>query len=198
MFCVVAHHSRREQAERLAYALGAQIFMDPENHGSNWNHRRAIEWASEQDSQVIVLEDDALPVKGFDYLVYEWIQRFPNNIISFYLGTGRPPQKQLDIAMRLIDTDKTHKDYISLPKLIHGVCYTIPKQFIPSILLNWDVRKGADYAISDKYKSRVIYPVFSLVDHADQNIVEVHPDGKERLERRRAWRLYEGGDKWPG
>lgn len=197
MFCIVAHHTRKEQAEKMAYRLDAKLFIDPENHGSNWNHRRALEWAAQQSDRVIVLEDDALPVKGFDFLVYDWLTRFPDNIISFYLGTGRPPQRQIDIAMRLIDSDKFRMDYITLPKLIHGVCYSIPTHFLYRILAHWDVRKGADYAISDKYKGKVIYPVFSLVDHADLTIVEQHPDGAKRLERRKAWRLHEGGDKWP-
>ena len=197
MFCIVAHHSRAEQAEKMAYRLNAKLFIDPAEHGSNWNHRRALEWAMEQDERVVILEDDALPVKGFDFLVLDWLMRFPDNIISFYLGTGRPPQRQIDIAMRLIDSDKARLDYIMLPKLIHGVCYSIPKPFLYRILAHWDTRKGADYAISDKYKGRVIYPVYSLVDHADLDVVERHPDGFKRLERRKAWRLHEGGDKWP-
>jgi len=196
-FCIVGHHTRREQAERLSYMLDGQLFMDEKNHGSNWNHRRALEWANELNSRVIILEDDAVPVKGFDYLVPEWIDRFPENIVSFYLGTGRPPQKQIDIAMRLIDSDKKRCDYISLPRLIHGVCYSVPPQHLPRILAHWNSRKGADFAISDGYRGKVIYPAYSLVDHADENIVEVHPDGFKRKERRKAWRLHQGGDRWP-
>jgi len=196
-FCIVGHHSRREQAEKLAYSLDALVFMDHETHGSNWNHNRALEWASEQSERVVILEDDALPVKGFDYLVQDWLDRFPDNIISFYLGTGRPPHKQMEIAMRLIDSDKYKLDYITMNRLLHGVCYSVPQHFLNRILSNWDTMKGADYAISDSYKGRVIYPTFSLVDHADQDIVEIHPDKAKRTERRKAWRLYLGGDHWP-
>jgi hypothetical protein len=35
----------------------------------------------------------------------------------------------------------------------------------------------------------VIYPCYSLVDHADLPTVERHPDNEPRTERRRAWRL---------
>jgi len=198
MFCVVGHHSRREQAERLAYKLAAKLFIDPGNHGSNWNHRRALEWASQQNAQVIFLEDDAQPVPGFDYMAYEWIERFPDDVISFYLGTGRPPQRQMEIATRLIDCDKHGTDFIRLNRLVHGVCYTIPTRYIAQILTHWNPKKGADYAISDGYRRNVIYPAFSLVDHADTNVVELHPDKHNRTERRKAWRLFQGGSKWLG
>lgn len=196
-FAIVGHHSRKYVAEKLAVKLDAMLFMDDENHGSNWNHRRVLEWSAVQKERVIVLEDDALPVRGFEYLVYHWIDRFPDNIVSFYLGTGRPPHKQLEMAMRLIDADKQRLDYIMLPHLFHGVCYSVPNHYLPRILENWDERKGADSAITDKYKGRVIYPVYSLVDHADLPVVEVHPDGHPRRERRKAWRLFTGGERWP-
>jgi hypothetical protein len=35
----------------------------------------------------------------------------------------------------------------------------------------------------------VVYPCYSLVDHADFEPVERHPDSAPRTERRRAWRL---------
>jgi hypothetical protein len=39
--------------------LDAHLLIDDGNHGANWNHRRAIEWAAEQSCRVVVLEDDA-------------------------------------------------------------------------------------------------------------------------------------------
>lgn len=196
-FCVVGHHSREVLAKRLSERLDATLFIDPGKNGSNWNHRRALEWASTQKERVVVLEDDALIVEGFDGLVSSWLDRFPDNILSFYLGTGRPPQRQIEIALRLIDADKHQLDYVMLGKLLHGVCYSIPHHFLPRILECWDERLGADYAISANYKGRVIYPVFSLVDHADNDIVEKHPDKAKRLERRKAWRLYRNEGTWP-
>lgn len=35
----------------------------------------------------------------------------------------------------------------------------------------------------------VVYPCWSLVDHADEEPVERHPDSAPRVEHRRAWRL---------
>jgi len=188
-FCVVGHHSRLGHAQRLAALLDAHLLIDDGNHGANWNHRRAIEWAAGQTCRVVVLEDDALPVPGFTGKVTEWLCRFPDSLVSFYLGTGRPPQYQMQVAERLIVADKTRADFITLSRLIHGVCYSVPPQHIERVLSRWDNCKPADYAVGDAYGGAVVYPCYSLVDHADGEPVERHPDSAPRTERRRAWRL---------
>ncbi len=189
-FVVVGHVSRIVHAQRLAAMLDAYLLIDDGNHGANWNHRRALEWAAEQTCRVVVLEDDAIPVPLFAELVVDWLTRFPEALVSFYLGTGRPPQYQIQIAERLIVADKTQADYITLPRLIHGVCYSVPPQHIERVLSRWDRSKPADYAVGDAYGGAVVYPCYSLVDHADGESVERHPDSAPRTERRRAWRLH--------
>lgn len=188
-FVVVGHHSRFASAALLAGELGAHLLIDEGNHGANWNHRRALEWAACQPCRVVVLEDDALPVQGFGDKVTDWLIRFPDYMLSFYLGTGRPPQYQLQIAERLIVADKARADFITLPRLIHGVCYSVPPQHIERVLSRWDSSKPADYAVGDAYGGTVVYPCYSLVDHADGEPVERHPDSVPRTERRRAWRI---------
>ncbi|MGE2347576.1 hypothetical protein [Enterobacter asburiae] len=188
-FVVVGHHARRQQAEALALSISAHLLIDEGDGGANANHRRALEWAAEQPCRVVVCEDDALPVAGFTELMDEWLARFPEALVSFYLGTGRPPQYQMPIAERLIVADKTQADYITLPRLIHGVCYSVPQQHIERVLARWDSSKPADYAVGDAYGGAVVYPCYSLVDHADGEPVERHPDSAPRTERRRAWRL---------
>lgn len=188
-FVVVGHHTRTGQAQRLAALLDAHLLIDDGNHGANWNHRRALELAAEQPCRVVVLEDDALPVQGFTEKVTDWLVRFPDDMLSFYLGTGRPPQYQMQVAERLIVADKTQADYIKLPRLIHGVCYSVPPQHIERVLSRWDSSKPADYAVGDAYGGAVVYPCYSLVEHADGEPVERHPDSAPRTERRRAWRL---------
>lgn len=188
-FVVVGHHSRTGHAQRLAALLDAHLLIDDGNHGANWNHRRALEWAAEQTCRVVVVEDDAMPVDLFFTSVTSWLKRFPDYLMSFYLGTGRPPQYQMQIAERLIVADKTQADYITLPRLIHGVCYSVPPQHIERVLSRWDSSKPADYAVGDAYGGAVVYPCYSLVDHADGEPVERHPDSAPRTERRRAWRL---------
>ncbi|MFC2193431.1 hypothetical protein ACFLIP_23600 [Enterobacter hormaechei] len=188
-FCIVGHHARRKQAVALAMSIGAHLLLDEGNHGANWNHRRALEWASWQDCRVVIIEDDASPVPDFIEQVSEWLNRFPESLVSFYLGTGRPPQYQMQVAERLIVADKTRSDFITLPRLIHGVCYSVPPQHIERVVSRWDSSKPADYAVGDAYGGAVVYPCYSLVDHADLPTVERHPDNEPRTERRRAWRL---------
>ncbi len=188
-FVVVGHHTRLGHAQRLAALLHAHLLVDDDNHGANWNHRRALEWANGQLCRVVVVEDDACPVAGFTELVEQWLSRFPEALVSFYLGTGRPPQYQKHIAERLIVADKTRSDFISLPRLIHGVCYSVPTNSIRHVLSRWDSSKPADYAVGDAYGGVVVYPCYSLVDHADGEPVERHPDSAQRTERRRAWRI---------
>ena len=188
-FVVVGHHARTGHAQRLAALLDAHLLIDDGNHGANWNHRRALEWAAEQTCRVVVVEDDAMPVDLFFTPVTSWLKRFPDSLISFYLGTGRPPQYQMQIAERLIVADKTQADYITQPRLIHGVCYSVPPQHIERVISRWDRSKPADYAVGDAYGGAVVYPCYSLVDHADGESVERHPDSAPRTERRRAWRI---------
>lgn len=188
-FVVVGHNSRFASASLLAGELGAHLLIDEGNHGANWNHRRAIEWAAEQTCRVVVLEDDALPVPGFADKVADWLARFPDDMMSFYLGTGRPPQYQKEIAGMLVDADRVCGDHIVMSKLIHGVCYSPPQNRLPRMLSAWNTTLAADYAVGEAYGGRVVYPCYSLVDHADLPTIERHPDNEPRTERRRAWRL---------
>lgn len=189
MIVVVGHHSRRGMATRLAETTGAHLLIDEEDHGANWNHRRAIEWASQQDCRVVILEDDAVLVNGFTEKVIAWLSRFPDELISFYLGTGRPPQYQLEMATKLIDADRRQADYITINRLVHGVCYSVPLYKLQQVISRWNHRSPADYAVGDACGGSVIYPCYSLVDHLDSNTVERHPDNTPRTERRKAWRL---------
>lgn len=188
-FVVVGHYSRRHQAEQLAESLKAYLFIDEGWHGANWNHRRAVEWASQQDCRVVILEDDAVLVNGFTEKVTAWLRRFPDDLLSFYLGTGRPPQYQLEIATKLIDADRRQTDYITINRLVHGVCYSVPLHKLQQVISRWNHRSPADYAVGDACGGSVIYPCYSLVDHLDSGAVERHPDNSPRTERRKAWRL---------
>ena len=189
-YLVVGHHSRTYQAEQLGSLLNAHVIIDKGKHGANWNHYRAIEWASSQNARVVIVEDDAMPVAAFKQQVLQWLARFPDDIVSFYLGTGRPPQYQLEIATKLIDADKRQADYITINRLIHGVCYSVPAHKLRQVLSRWNRGYPADYAVSDACGGAVVYPCYSLVDHADELPVELHPDSTPRTERRRAWRLH--------
>ncbi|ENZ7914680.1 hypothetical protein ACG99R_004790 [Klebsiella aerogenes] len=90
-FVMVGHHSRVEYAQRITAMLDAHLLVDNGHHGPT-GIIGALEWASCQPCRVVVLEDDALPVPGLTRLVVDWLNCFPDDMLSFYLGTGRPPQ----------------------------------------------------------------------------------------------------------
>lgn len=190
---IVAHHARRVQAERLASGLNAYVVMDEVGRGALWGHRKALEWTEQQNERVVVVEDDALPVDGFREKASAWLKRLPDDLVSFYLGTGRPHQYQGQIAHLLRRAEQWRESQISLPQLIHGVCYSIPVDKVGAVLSKLPSTGAADFAIGNAWKKLtrrpVIYPVRSLVDHNDGRSVEVHPDGQARTEPRRAWQL---------
>lgn len=191
IFAIVSVPERAQQLSELLKLLGlhTQVFIDHDNHGANWNHHRALAWAGMQSDRVVILEDDAQPVKDFYNTVSDWLKDFPDDLISFYLGTGRPFKYQDVIADKLSQADMDGVDYITLDRLIHGVCYSVPHKNIPLVLANWDYQKPADYCIGDALNRRVIYPCASLVEHEDKQSYEKHPDGEQRTEVRKAWRL---------
>jgi len=189
---IVAHYKRRDQAERLARSLNAHVVMDEIGNGALFGHRKALEWCSVQNERCIIMEDDALPVDDFRAKALVWMDEYPDSLLSFYLGTGRPPQYQAQIAHALTYADDPDA-VICLPQLIHGVCYSIPKQFVGAVVDGLPLIGAADFAVGNAWRSvtgqPVVYPVRSLVDHDDGPSVELHPDGQKRTEPRRAWFL---------
>ncbi len=166
--------------------------MDEGNCGALWGHTRALRLCEPLNERCIIMEDDALPVDDFRAKALVWMDEYPDSLLSFYLGTGRPPQYQAQIAHALTYADDPDA-VICLPQLIHGVCYSIPKQFVGAVVDGLPLIGAADFAVGNAWRSvtgqPVVYPVRSLVDHDDLPSVEVHPDGQKRTEPRRAWRL---------
>lgn len=179
---IVAHHTRLAMAEKLAEHLGrVHIILDTEGRGAFLSHKMALNMAAELDERVIIMEDDAIPVVDFHARAQQWFDRFPNELISFYLGTGRPPHWQPVINDIL--RERGDRDYIELAALLHGVCYSIPANKVRRVIER--VRgTQADFAISAAWGRGTIYPVESLVEHRDGPSVEKHPDGSPRVEKR--------------
>lgn len=187
---VVGHHARRRQAEALAASLEAHLLMDEQSHGATWNHRRALEWARGQPDRVVVLEDDALPVPDFRARAAAVLQRWPEDLVSLYLGTGRPLFFQDEIRRKLqaLPPCIDDGDAITLRTLVHAVCYSIPPAGIQRVV-GLPLTHQTDFAIGDNWGRPVVYAVPSLVDHADGPCVERHHDGETRTQPRRAWVL---------
>lgn len=186
---VVGHVARQAQAEALADSLNGQLLLDDGTLGAWGNHRRALQHVTEP---TWILEDDAQPVDGFRELAGEWSARFPDWLISGYLGTGRPVAWQSRIERLIRLAERAGHDHLHLDTLIHGVCYSPPADMVPSILETMS-QGPADFAIGRAWKRStglpVMYTLPSLVDHADGPSVEQHPDGQPRVEVRKAWRL---------
>lgn len=179
---VVGHKSRKLMAKGLSYHLGASLFLDYSTNGAAWNHRRALEWGATKEGHLVIVEDDALPVEDFREKAADWIERFPDDLISFYLGTGHPMDWMRKVDWRLQEGD----DHIRLSQLIHGVCYALPCASIP--LAAMKPNEPADYGLGNAWMKKrgkqIVYPVRSLVDHRDSPSIESPHSLKPRHARR--------------
>lgn len=165
-FAIVGHPSRARAALDLTTRLSGVLFMDHRGAGAYANHRRALEWAARQEDRVTIVEDDALPVDRAVELAEAWADWYPNELLSFYLGTGHPREWQALVDDQL----NGGTDVVCLPKLIHGVAYSLPQRVVRHVLDAMEAGP-ADFAIGDawvKLTGRpVVYPVESLFDHDD-------------------------------
>ena len=182
---IVSHYKRADWVRKLLEVFpGAFVVVDFLDRGSLWAHTEAIKLAALLKVRCVIMEDDAIPVAGFAELASRWYHWYPDELISFYLGTSFPHHWQEWVDDAIAPAPKT----IRLPALIHGVCYTFPPDQVQRISdglkrLNGSL-KEADTAVGKAWGKPVLYPVESLVEHRDQGSVERHPDGQPRTEPR--------------
>lgn len=185
---VVTCADRIEQGEALANKHGAHLVCDWEMSGAITGHLLALRWAQEQHDRVIVMEDDAVPVAGFDMLSDSLLTEWPYDLVSMYLGTGYPDGYQPHIKAEI----EAGSPVVELNNLIHGVCYSVPRMWLPLIIAKMDRTLPADFSIGRAWVELtgrpVIYPLPSLADHEDE--VRAERSGV-RLLPRRAWRLHQ-------
>lgn len=196
---IVSHHSRRDMAERLTEHLGAVLFMDEgdavDEPGrlarSLANHERAWAWAAEQSQRCIIVEDDVEPVADLRDRAAEWFDRFPDDLLNFYLGTGWDMIEQQSIAA-LDAYDHGGPDHVRLSTLWGAQCYSIPTHQIPEILADHRHDLGADLALGASWvwhhNREVVHVLESLVDHDDTPTIVWQPG--TRSHARRARRLH--------
>lgn len=169
---VVAHTRRRAQADQLASLTGGKIFMDTGFLGEWKNHYRALDWSRRQGaSHVLVLQDDAAPVDGFMEHVHEAIRCRPEDVISLYVGTGRPWAEE---ALRASEEARLRgASWITTDGLIWGVGAVWPVPLIDDFLSwseIWRHRLPYDQralAWSQATGRRCYHTWPSLVNHAD-------------------------------
>lgn len=188
---LVSHPSRAHHVAKLQDKLPIMATV-VDTVSAKSGHRAALRIASQVDERVAIMEDDAIPVERFDEMSDWWAMCWPDELISFYLGTSRPKQFQPMIDQLIATADKTNESLIWLPMLIHAVCYSIPRHALAEVIAGVDNLgpiKAADYAIGAAWGRPVCYPIESLVQHRDETPVERHPDGEKRIETRVARRL---------
>lgn len=186
--CVVTCAARYEKGAALANRLGAHLVCDWDMSGAIAGHILALNWSAGMEGRAIIMEDDAMPVDGFADLVGSALQQYPADLVSLYLGTGYPTQYQPHIEAEVTGG----ADVVKLQNLIHGVCYSLPFGMAADVLSRMDKALPADFSIGRSWWSltgrEIIYPLPSLVDHADEPRVE---RAGERVLPRKAWRLYQ-------
>lgn len=186
--CVVTCAERYDQGVALAKWLGAHLVCDWRMEGSIAGHMKALKWAAGKGVRCIIMEDDAAPVDGFMGLSMRVLADWPDDLVSFYLGTGYPEQYQPHIEAEVT----SGADVVRLQNLIHGVCYSLPSGRETEVLTRMDKALPADFSIGRAWFALtgrdIIYPLPSLADHADGERVE---QTGARLHPRRAWRLYQ-------
>lgn len=207
---IVAHHSRRDRAEKLAESsVRAEcIFIDtPELElGAGKNHLRAWAWLSEQDTiWSVILEDDALPVPQFRAQLDAALAVAPTPVVSLYLGRARPPGAQEAIGKVLgrIDTGELDPCWLVTNKLLHHVGVAIKTNAVDWMTHAVNQTLPIDEAIGEwatyDAATQVSYTWPSLVDHdyTLPTVIDHHVSGEPgdpgtrdhvRDQQRRAWR----------
>lgn len=165
--------------------------------GAAGNHLQAWKWLSEDyDAEWgVVLEDDVVPCNHFRRNLEEAVRHSPKDFLSLYLGRGRPPHRQQDIA-RVICADVSYytddvllsaQGYAARVDLFH--CYDqverrARKFPIDNSISHWGKSTGQDFA----------YCRHSLVDHTGfvngvgvPTLIKDHGDGQGRDGRTALW-----------
>lgn len=202
---VVAHVKRETMANQLASDVEADFppFFDDGTLGVNGNHTRVWQHLANTNSDwAICLEDDAIPTPGFRTQAAAALTATPTDVVSFYLGTGRPVWMELagrgsakklqPLIREAVQTaTSTGACFITAPKLFHAVAVAIRTPLIPSMLTHVkNSPQAIDFAIGDWCTTQghtVAYTVPSLCDHHDtETVITRHHDGQPRLHPRKA------------
>lgn len=203
---VVGHTGRAELIDRLTKTVEPDILsIDNGQLGCEGNHRHVWERLSNEyprSGWAVVLEDDALPVAGFDKQIEAALRVAPTPVVSLYLGRKRPPQYQAAIK-RCIKDRTAEPHWFLADRLLHAVGVAIRTSLVPGMLASTaQCVRPIDESISRwamqmQPRMPVSYTWPSLVDHADRQTVVQHRDRQPRPPGRVAWR-HGTRDAWHG
>jgi GR25 family glycosyltransferase involved in LPS biosynthesis len=164
--------------------------IDDGRLGCNQNHRKTWQWLSTREADwLVVVEDDAVPVKDFTHQLEQALTAAPSPIVGLYLGDGFPPQWQTRIRQAVAQADTTGACWIT-GELLFGVGIAIKADLVEDMLTYTDhTTQGFDFAIKDWAKTRghtIAFTYPSLLDHQDETSIAKHPDGGTRTIPRKA------------
>jgi len=170
---IVAHKSRESRALRLADTIDAEFLSidsgSPRSAlGPGRNHDQVWEWLNDSPGEwKVVLEDDALPVKGFRNQLTAVLKAAPTPIVSLYLGRGRPPHWQPSIA-RVIADPRTDPNFLVGTELLHHVAVAMKADLVSDMLAKRDRTLPIDESIGEwarRAGHAISYSRPSIVDH---------------------------------
>lgn len=192
-YVVVGHEQRLDAATDLARYLEGVVTIDDGSHGPDANHLKAWDMTATLDSEwAAVLEDDAVPVDGFLQQAESALTSAPADVVSFYLGRGKPKWWQPHIPAALASADAARAHWILSNHVLHAVAIAMRVE-LREDWLDWAPRRTdpIDQRMGKWCQARghtVAYCVPGLVDHADGPTLVTHRDGKPRDMPRVAWR----------
>lgn len=188
IFIALVAHPRRQE---LIFQLAAQsmpdaICWDTGGRGAGHNHLAAWNWLSEcpRPGWGVVLEDDVVLAPNFREQLVAAIDRSPTDILSLYLGRGRPVGAQ-ELIGRHITADVS---YYTHRALFSAQGYAMPLHYFrdsSAVAKRLRATIPIDLAISRWARRDQEMPVsycrHSLVDHRDGlTLIENHGDGQLR------------------
>jgi hypothetical protein len=193
---IVAHVARAEQAHTLMDTVGASYMsLDNGLYGVNGNHKRVWRHMAERFAAhtefIAVLEDDAVPVDGFNEQLENVLATYAAPVVSLYLGRLRPPHFQHMIEPATKRADVLDANFIVSRQMLHAVGLAIRSDLVADMLDNLNEILPIDEAIGEwvnKRRYRIAYTWPSIIDHADGDTLLQHRDGHKRQPGRVAWR----------
>jgi GR25 family glycosyltransferase involved in LPS biosynthesis len=205
---IVAHPDRDEMATELGKSLSAEVAsFDTRALGKTTdmacaiNHIVVLDWLLHAASWIVVLEDDAVPVKDFRFHVKQAVTHAPSPFVSFYLGTGNAVSETQQQIRRAVGIARDNGDaWIVGDCLIGSVGYAVRGDVAEDMVEFIDSRAGRGeelpLRISRWAQDRghpVAYTMPSLVDHDDGE--SIGRPYRSDFPKRKAW--YHGTrDNW--
>lgn len=178
MIGIVAHRLRADRVSALARQFpDALVSMDhqlPSAKGCADNHLSILKQMlyRSHDPWNIILEDDAVPVKGFAEQAASALDQSESPIVGLYLGTANPRSVTQQAVIPAIEKARaTDARWIISDRFLSGPGYAIRADAMQSLVAFLSRNGGPiDSRINDWAGMRrldIWYTAPSLVDHAD-------------------------------